>query len=300
MPKYVKSPLFNKDASKQTLVDNSIVDNSLSLHTMLENCKDKPFTGQICKVDVSGYTIDQFKTFDPNGYTILCRLGESCDAINYFPGSAKIVINVGEQSHITSILEDFGPGLSKDLLISENAAIQKATDFFSDKSIIVQPVGVQGKVYNAMRKTQDISSIHQLSRALNSINLHGMRGVAIVQKAPMTFIGVTYVTAMAFAYFSAVAGDNAVGLTFYYTSYVLSRPMWGVELVANSLVLKPVSNLIGLPMVVNGTQTMLNGEGLPVREYAKIGAAYKRLVESNWFKKARKIAQIIGSKEMKD
>lgn len=36
----------------------------------------------ICKINISGFSADNFKTFDPEGYTILFRLGETCDGLS--------------------------------------------------------------------------------------------------------------------------------------------------------------------------------------------------------------------------
>ena len=45
-----------------------------------------------CKINIAGYTLDQFKTFNPEGYTILCNLGEICNNVQYFPNTSKIVL----------------------------------------------------------------------------------------------------------------------------------------------------------------------------------------------------------------
>lgn len=44
------------------------------------------------------YKVDNFKTFNSEGYTIICRLGETCNGLNYFPNTAKIVLNSNQQS----------------------------------------------------------------------------------------------------------------------------------------------------------------------------------------------------------
>ena len=38
---------------------------------------------QIDKINIAGFSMDNFKTFNPEGYTILCRLGETCDVRAY-------------------------------------------------------------------------------------------------------------------------------------------------------------------------------------------------------------------------
>lgn len=40
--------------------------------------------------------------------------------------------------------------------------------------------------------------------------------------------------------------------------------MRGVETTLNDLILGPISNVIGLPLILNGTQEMLAGKGISV------------------------------------
>lgn len=63
----------------------------------------------ICKINISGYSLDHYKTFNPDGYTILCRLGETSGGLTYLSKTSKIA-------------EDFG--------ISQQDAIEKSVNFF--------------------------------------------------------------------------------------------------------------------------------------------------------------------------
>jgi hypothetical protein len=119
-----------------------------------ENCKPN-IRLEVCKINIVGYSLDNFKTFDLTGYTVLCRLGETCNALNYFPVISKIVINIGEQSYLNSNLQNLLPNIAKDLAIPEEAALQITTDFFSDKKVVGQPIEIQVKVYNIMRSAQN-------------------------------------------------------------------------------------------------------------------------------------------------
>ena len=73
-----------------------------------------------------------------------------------------------------------------------------------------------------------------------------MTGISVITEAPLIFVGTTYLGAMFFGYCGSVAGNNAVGLVFNGTSYLLSRPMRGVEITLNGLILSPISNITGL------------------------------------------------------
>ncbi len=251
---------------------------------------------EVCKINIAGYSLDNFKTFDPTGYTVLCRLGETCEGLNYFPVTSKIVLDVGEQSQIGSNLQNLFPSIAKDLAISEEDAIQTASDFFSDKQVVVQPVGIQGRFYNIMRNAQNYVPIAYMSQAVSVIKTTGLTGVQIITQAPLTFVGATYVGAQFCGYCGGVFGNSTLGVFFNTSSYVLSRPMRGVEVVLNGLALRPLSNLVGVPLILNGTQEMTSGMGISAKEYSKILLAFDKLMNSTAVKKIKKIYEVFRSK----
>ena len=273
---------------------NSYVNNVASIQ---ENYTNMPLEVEVCKINIAGYSLDNFKTFDPTGYTVLCRLGETCDGLNYFPATSKIVLNIGEQSQLGYNFQNFLPNIAKDLAVSEEVAIQTAADFFTDKKVVVQPIGIQGKVYNMMRSAQNYIPMIYTSQAVATIKTTGLTGVQVITQAPLTFVGATYIGALFFGYCGGIAGNNTVGLILNSTSYALSRPMRGVEVVLNGIALKPLSNVLGVPLMLNGTQEMISGIGLSVQEYSKVASAFERLSNSSVVQKIKKIYKIIRSKD---
>jgi hypothetical protein len=253
----------------------------------------------IQKINIAGFSIDNFKTFNPEGYTILCRLGETCEGLHYFPSTSKIILDNNGQSHLLSnrLQIDFIPSVATDLGISQEAAIKTSIDFFSDKKVVVQPTGLQGKLYNMIRYAQNSVPMVYTSEAVSILKTNGMTGIQVVVKAPLTFVGATYIGAVFFGYCGSIAGNNTVGRICNVTSFGLSRPMRGVEITLNGLILRPISNLLGLPLILNGTQEMLAGKGISLQEYTKIGIAFERLSNSTAVKKTRKIYGILTSKD---
>jgi len=81
--------------------------------------------------------MDSYKTFDPSGYTVLCQLDKTCDGLVYFSKTAKVVLNVGEQGKILYNFQSFIPNVAKDLVISENEAVEANPGFFVGKSVVV-------------------------------------------------------------------------------------------------------------------------------------------------------------------
>ena len=251
----------------------------------------------IYKINISGYSFDDYRTINPDGYTILCNLGEISDGFNYFPNTSKLVLDTNQQSKLISNFDQLVPNIADDFGITQQAAFEKSVDFFANTEITVQPTGIQGRVYKMMKSAQNLVPMAYTSDAVSIAKTTGMSGLQVINKAPLTFVGATYIGAMFFGYCGSVAGNNAVGLVFNSTSFLLSRPMRVVEITLNGLILRPVSNVIGLPLILNGTQEMLAGKGLSLQEYTTIGAAFERISNSNVLKKTRKILRIIREKD---
>ena len=89
------------------------------------------------------------------------------------------------------------------------------------------------------------------SEAVSFLKTMGMTSVQIISQASLTFVGATYVGSVFFGYFVSLASNNSLGVVFNTTSFVLSRPMRGVKITLNGLILRPISNLIELPIILN-------------------------------------------------
>jgi len=250
----------------------------------------------IYKINIVGFSTDNFKTLNPDGYTILCRLGEACDGFSYFPKTSKIVLDTRQQSQLIRNFEQLVPNIAEDFEITQQVALEKSVDFFSNTQVTVQPTGIQGKFYKIMQGAQNYIPMAYTSEAVSILKTTGMTGFQIISKAPLTFVGATYIGALFFGYCGSIAGNNPVGLVFNSTSFVLSRPMRVVEITLNGLILRPISNTIGLPFVLNGTQEMLVGKGLSIKEFTKIGIAFERISNSTVVQKAKKIYRIVRDK----
>ena len=179
-----------------------------------------PLIEQICKINISGYSLDNYKTFNPEGYTILCRLGEMSDGLSYFPKTSRLVLDTSQQSRLINNFEQLVPNIAEDFGITQQAALEKSVDFFSNTQVTVQPTGIQGKVYRIIRSTQNFVPMAYTSEAVSLLKTTGMTGLQVIGQAPLTFVGATYIGALFFGYCGSVAGDNAVGLVFNSISFI--------------------------------------------------------------------------------
>jgi hypothetical protein len=236
-------------------------------------------TPKPCLINISGYALENYKKLNPEGYTILCETGKYCDVLSFFPNSKTIVLEGNSQSQMlfTDFPQKFIPELAEKLDTTPRSAFEKSVEFFQDKRVVVQPTGLQGKVYKSMRSLQNYGPVAYTFEAISVAKTTGLTGLKVITGAPMTFVGVTYLGGMVCAYFGAVAGDNAVGSILNYSSYVLTRPMRGVELTLNGLILEPLSVLTGFPLILNGTNEILAGKGINITDFAKIGASFERV-----------------------
>ena len=234
----------------------------------------------VCNVNVAGFSLDNFKTMNPEGYTIICNLGETCNGLTYFPNTAKIVLDSNQQSLLMHNFDQFVPKVAEDLSITPELAFDKSVDFFADTTIVVRPTGIQGAVYTIMLNVQNFAPIKAVSSAISSFKTTGLTGTQIVTKAPMTFVGGTYLGAMFFIYMGGVTGNTPLSRLCNATGYVLALPMKGVEVTLNNIILRPISHVIGLPLVLNGTQELLHGNGLSLEESTKLAISFERILNS--------------------
>lgn len=100
-------------------------------------------------------------------------------------------------------------------------------------------------------------------------------------------------------YLCSVAGNNAIGSISNFTSFVLSRSMKSFEIVINGLILIPISNVVGLPLILNGTQEILACQGMSLQEYPKIRLAFQIISNSTMVQKTKKNF-ITNNKRKKD
>lgn len=251
----------------------------------------------ICKIDISGFSLDNYKTFNPEGYTILCNVGKTCDGLTFFPTTSTVVLDSQQQSKLLYNFEQLIPNIADELNISQEAALEKTYNFLSNSVIRVEPKGIQGATYKIMKNLQNYLPISTTVEAVSFLKTTGMSGLSIVSNAPLVFVSATYIGSIFFGYAGSVAGENAIGVLFNGTSFLLSRPMRGVEVILNGLILTPLSNTLGLPLILNGTQEILSGKGVSMTEYTKIALAFERISNSTIVKKAKRIYDVIRNND---
>ncbi len=245
-------------------------------------------------VNIDGYAnCYDYSFVDPKGYSIVCTLGDISDGVDFYTKSKVIVINSKSSKNLMSNFHQLLPKASQRLGVTVDTAYNDVTDFFKDKTIVVQHTGLQKKVYLSMRYLQNTLPAMQTYRAVTIAKTIGLTGKEIITKAPMTTVGTLYLGALFFEYCSIACGDNIVGRACGSIGWTCSRPMWCVETVLNGLFLRPLSHFIGLPMILNATQEIQRGAGLDLKDAAQISKAYNRISNSVVVDKCKKIVAIV-------
>lgn len=147
-----------------------------------------------------------------------------------------------------------------------------------------------------MRSLQNIIAMSYTNEAVSVLKITVLTGLNILYKASLTFVGATYIGYIFFTYCCSLAGNNSVGIIFSYTSFALFLFMKFTEIILNGLILRPISNVIVLPLIINGTDQMRNAKCLSFQDYTKIGLAFERIVNSTFVKKAKKNLDIFWGK----
>lgn len=142
-----------------------------------------------------------------------------------------------------------------------------------------------------MRSIQNYASVAYTFEAVSVAKTTGIVGLQIITGAPLTFVGATYLGGLVCSYFGSIAGNNSLGTMFNASSYLLTRPMWGVEITLNGLCFQPLSNITGFPLILNGTNEILSGKGIKITDYAKIAIAFER-VSNVTSKNAKRIKRV--------
>ena len=68
----------------------------------------------------------------------------------------------------------------------------------------------------------------------------GMTGFHIIKSAPLTFVGAMYLGGLVCSYCGSVVENNNIGKIFDGFSYRITRPMRGVKITLDGLILKPL------------------------------------------------------------
>lgn len=247
-------------------------------------------------LSISGYTIEDFQKFSPNDFNVLCLLEPSCEKIFYFPNSKIILINGIDQCKFVNTAYNLVENYSSLMNISNNVAQDAISEFFHTHKIRVLPHGIQGRIYNLFYYLENTLPLYHVSKVASRANTIGATGIRVISTKPLVFVGVLWTTAVVLEYSAIIAGNNVLGRALKTGSWICSRPMWLIELSLNELILRRLSHATGVPLLLNATEVLSQGEGIKAEDALAIAKSAKRIYNSTFIKRVKNVIKAIVEK----
>jgi len=102
-------------------------------------------------IDISSMSSSAIEKFNPEGYTISCKLQKYSDVRYYFAKSRTIVMTNTDVGGFSSNLQHFSVSIAETLNIQIENAYLAMDNFFSNKLVIIKPRGIPVKFYEIGR-----------------------------------------------------------------------------------------------------------------------------------------------------
>lgn len=226
-------------------------------------------------------TLSQYQ-FDPNtlkslDYTVCSALTDTCGDLGYLPGSRTFVMSDKAFCNLTSNIPQFVNSVADSLDLTHSEAVESVTNYFKDKTLLVQPQGFEGTLYKAggILQTGGISlyTVH----IAGSAKLVGVTGTQLIASQPLLLIGIPTLFGMAFTSAAALGDPNGLySKTCMTLGKIFNFPMWGLEQGYNAYVAPLIYNIAGVKTTLNATQIAARGAGLNTTEALRVASMTKK------------------------
>lgn len=206
---------------------------------------------------------------DEFSYKFCDQISQLCGSFRVMPDTKTFVLDYDGFCKLVSQSDIIISNLSSDLVITNQSAMQKAQNFFSDKNVIVQAEGVHGTLYKIGSYLQSAGSAGVVANTLALAKLAGVSGLQILKAQPYLAVAIPTTGAMFFYGCGAIVGNNIFGKVLITTGDTLALPMKGVEIMWNSYGNPIIQKVFGIPVILNMTQTFKTGPGYTVDEITR-------------------------------
>lgn len=166
-------------------------------------------------------------------------------------------------------------------------ACNDVNSYLSQRRFLIRPTGF-AKAFNLIGNSATVCcGALDLFWSTASAQVSGLSGVRLLQSAPLMVIGIPSVFGLGCAACECVTRGTPFEPAFYVSSRVLVLlfPLKCIEIVLNNGILICPSKLLGIPLVVNLTDTVLAGFGLNDKLYASMLAKASNQTKSGSFNK---------------
>jgi len=263
--KFLMEKIFSRSKKRKNKLDTIISSTPIAIGKLQEGC-----------FNLDKFSHSAYVGFDHTGYTICIELEKCCNHLQYFPESELFIATSKDLCCFSEKLDPIVENVSKALDISETEATDKLVNFFKTKTINVIPQGLSGKFYKSGYLAQTCLPSMYSVQVIAAAKTVGVSGIGILNSTPIFVIALSTIGAQFFAGVGIIASDNFVGRTCNVISWTLNRPMAGVELVLNNIVLFPITKVTGIPLLLNYTKVLSNGEGVDIRTIRQIAGKAKK------------------------
>lgn len=163
-------------------------------------------------------------------------------------------------------------------------------EFARTHKILVTPTGL-AKVFNVGANSALVGgSAVNLVWTTSAAQISGLSGVGLIIASPITLIAAPALIGFSFSYLECLTRGTAISSFFHVGARICLAPMKLTEITLNSIVLSLPNKLLGTPLVINATDTILNGFGFS-REAAEVVLASAK--QTSWL--ATKGKGLIGA-----
>lgn len=238
---------------------------------------DPEASTNIGHVNVQDFKFDPHQTFKTEGLTICEELTKKCQDLQYLPETKTFILSDESFCKLANSPEQFIDDIAIALNVNKGTAMNAVSEFFSDRTLLVQQTGTDGFIYKVGSYTQTGGSAILIGRTVAMARAAGVEGLALVQAQPFLVFAIPTVGAIFFHGCGAIAGNNTIGRSCNSIGNFLNLPMSLIELTYNTYLSRPIAKITGISTVLNYTKQMQRGPGLDPIEAMKLVRKSKTL-----------------------
>jgi hypothetical protein len=193
-------------------------------------------------------------------YQFCDQISKLCGSLNVISKTGAIVIDSNEFCQLITKSDIIIQEVSANLLITRESPISRAENFFNTRNVVVQPDGIQGKMYKVGSYLQSAGSADLVANTIGLSKLAGVSGLQILKAQPIMVVAILMTGALFFYGCGTIVGNNLVGKVLITAGDALALPIKGVEIMWNSYANPVIQKVFGIPVTLNLTQTLKTGQ----------------------------------------
>ena len=198
--------------------------------------------------------------------TIWDILTQTCEEISYIPETQTLIVSDESFQKLATETDSFINQVSDNLDLSREQTVNYISNFFDDRTLLVQLTGIEGITYQVgMVIEASLPSVF-VARTLVIARAAGITRLQIIQAQPIFIIILPTVGGLFFHGVGSLVGNNTIGRTCKSIGNILNIPLYYCEQLYNVYIEPAVNKKIGLATTFNYIQQVMLGSGLTSKE----------------------------------